>query len=53
MATLTAFHVFPLKSCAPLVMDEAQVQSRGLAHDRRWMVVDALDNFVTARKFRA
>ena len=47
---LSALHVFPVKSCAALVLDEAQVEPRGLAHDRRWMVVDDADRFITGRE---
>jgi uncharacterized protein len=49
-ATLASIHIFPLKSCAPLTYDEAIVQGRGLEHDRRWMVIDAYDRFVTGRQ---
>jgi uncharacterized protein YcbX len=47
---LSAIHIFPLKSCAPLVLDAAEVEARGLACDRRWMVVDANGKFVTGRQ---
>ena len=50
MATLSAIHVFPLKSGAPLMLTEASVQTRGLADDRRWMVIDATGKFVTGRE---
>jgi uncharacterized protein YcbX len=48
--TLSAIHVFPIKSCAAWVRDEAQVEPRGLAGDRRWMVTDADGRFLTARQ---
>ena len=48
--TLAAIHIFPLKSGAPLSLRETQVQTRGLAHDRRWMVTDATGKFVTGRQ---
>lgn len=50
-ATLSALHVYPVKSCAALAPREAQVETRGLAHDRRWMIVDANGKFVTGREF--
>lgn len=50
MITLSAVHVFPVKSCAPLSPSEAMVERRGLVGDRRWMVVDADGRFLTARK---
>jgi len=49
-ATLAAIHLFPLKSGAPLALDAATVESRGLAQDRRWMVIDAAGKFVTGRQ---
>jgi len=48
-ATLSAIHIFPLKSCAPLARTQALVERRGLAGDRRWMIVDANGRFVTGR----
>jgi len=50
MPTLSALHIFPVKSCAPLALSEASVEPRGLVEDRRWMVVDAHGRFLTARK---
>lgn len=49
-ATLASIHIYPLKSCAPLPLEEAGVEKRGLARDRRWMVIDADDRFVTGRQ---
>ena len=49
-ATLSTIHVFPLKSGAPLTLAEARVETRGLEHDRRWMVVDREKKFVTGRE---
>jgi uncharacterized protein YcbX len=47
---LSALHLFPIKSCAPLNLDHADVEPRGLVHDRRWMVVDEHAKFVTGRE---
>ncbi|HEY0230187.1 MAG TPA: MOSC N-terminal beta barrel domain-containing protein [Dokdonella sp.] len=49
-ARLSGIHVFPIKSCAALSLDEAKVGMRGLAGDRRWMIVDAAGTFVTGRQ---
>ena len=48
--TLSALHIFPVKSCAPLVLDAAFVEPRGLRHDRRWIVTDANGKFLTGRQ---
>lgn len=50
MPTLSALHIYPLKSCAPRTLDAAVVEPRGLANDRRWMVVDASGKFLTGRQ---
>jgi len=47
---LSALHIFPVKSCAPLVLDAADVEPRGLRHDRRWVVTDATNRFLTGRQ---
>jgi len=49
--TLSAIHIFPMKSCAPLPLAQARVQTRGLEHDRRWLLVDEHSTFITARKY--
>ncbi|MDE1885334.1 MAG: MOSC N-terminal beta barrel domain-containing protein [Xanthomonadaceae bacterium] len=49
-ATLASIHVYPLKSCAPMALDSARVEARGLEHDRRWMAVDASGKFLTGRQ---
>jgi uncharacterized protein YcbX len=47
---LSTIHIFPIKSCAPLTLGEASVEPRGLAGDRRWMVIDASGKFITGRQ---
>jgi len=47
--TLAALYVYPVKSCAALTPATALVEPRGLAGDRRWLVVDAAGTFVTGR----
>ncbi|MCQ4164580.1 MOSC domain-containing protein [Tahibacter harae] len=49
--TLSALHIFPVKSCAALSPAEVQVEPRGLAGDRRWMIVDPAGKFVTGRLY--
>ncbi len=41
---------YPLKSGVGEPLDDVQVEPRGLAFDRRWMVVDSEGTFVTARE---
>jgi uncharacterized protein len=47
---LTSIHIYPLKSCAPWSREVADVEPRGLAGDRRWMVTDASGKFLTGRQ---
>lgn len=47
---LSSLHVYPVKSTAPLDVERAVVEPRGLRHDRRWMVVDAAGRFLTGRE---
>lgn len=49
--TLSALYVYPVKSCAALTPATARVERRGLADDRRWLVVDANGQFVTGRLY--
>ena len=48
--TLTGLHLYPIKSCAALSPPQAMVEARGLAGDRRWMIVDGQNRFVTGRE---
>lgn len=50
MPRLTAIHRFPIKSCRGESLDSAYVEAWGLAGDRRWMVVDAAGEAITARE---
>jgi uncharacterized protein len=46
---LSEIHVYPVKSCGSVRTDVAAVEPRGLAQDRRWMVVDEAGGFLTGR----
>lgn len=47
---LAAIHIYPVKSCAAITLDAAEVETRGLKHDRRFLIVDATGRFVTGRE---
>lgn len=47
---LSSLYLYPIKSCAPLAADAAVIESRGLEHDRRWLVVDTDGRFLTGRE---
>ncbi|MFW6058502.1 MAG: MOSC domain-containing protein, partial [Persicimonas sp.] len=42
--------VYPLKSASGVRLDQAEVDARGFALDRRWMLVDSDGGFMTQRK---
>lgn len=46
---IDALYVHPIKSCAALALAQARVTTRGLEHDRRWMVTDRDGAFLTQR----
>ncbi len=48
--TLTQISYYPVKSTAGIDTREAQIESRGLKDDRRWMLVDRVGRFLTARE---
>lgn len=49
MARIASLHIYPVKSCRGIDLATAPVTALGLAWDRRWMVVDGGDRFVTQR----
>lgn len=46
---VTHLYTHPLKSAASLSLGALDIQARGPAHDRRWMVVEGSGMFVTGR----
>lgn len=50
MAMLSGLYIYPVKSCAAVSVRQVGVESRGLAGDRRWMIVDATGHFITGRE---
>jgi uncharacterized protein YcbX len=48
---LSGLHVFPIKSCRGIAVSQAEVTRRGLARDRRWMIVDEGGAFMTQRDY--
>ena len=48
---LGGIFIYPVKSCAALALQTADVENLGLAHDRRWMLVAAESGlFITGRE---
>ncbi|MCE9507620.1 MAG: MOSC domain-containing protein [Alphaproteobacteria bacterium] len=45
-----SLHIYPVKAMQAIDMIEAPVETRGLSHDRRWMLVDANGRFISQRE---
>jgi Uncharacterized Fe-S protein len=48
---LSEINIYPVKSLKGISLNEAMVEDRGLRHDRRWMLVDEKNQFLTQREF--
>jgi uncharacterized protein len=46
---LSSIHIYPIKSLAGISLQSATVEARGLQHDRRWMLIDNENRFITQR----
>ena len=44
-------YIYPIKSCKGIPLTRAEAQARGLACDRRWMLVNEEGLFLTQRKY--
>jgi uncharacterized protein len=47
---LSGLFVYPIKACGGISLDHADVVERGLAFDRRYMLVDRTGTFITQRE---
>jgi uncharacterized protein YcbX len=47
---LSSIYLYPVKSCAALAAAQGMVEARGLAGDRRWLIVDDAGKFLTGRQ---
>lgn len=47
--TLTHINIYPIKSLGGISLQSSEVEERGLKYDRRWMLVDESDKFITQR----
>ena len=49
MPIVTSLHIYPIKSCRGIDLTEVELDDRGPRGDRRWMVVDARNDFYSQR----
>jgi uncharacterized protein len=47
--TLSGLYVYPIKSCAGIPLQSAELGATGLRHDRSWMLVDETGEFMSQR----
>ena len=47
---LTQLNIYPIKSCKGISIETGQLVERGLQYDRRWMVVDENNRFISKRE---
>lgn len=45
-----SLHIYPVKGCRAVDLAEAAIERRGLAHDRRWMLLDENGKFISQRE---
>lgn len=48
---ITGLCIYPVKSCRGISLTELEINSRGPAFDRQWMIVDEDNQFITLRTF--
>ncbi len=48
---LSEINIYPIKSFGGISLENTTVEKRGLRFDRRWMLVDEKNNFLTQRDF--
>lgn len=50
MLTVSQLLIYPIKSLGGIALDTAQLTDRGLQHDRRWMLIDDDNRFLSQRE---
>lgn len=53
MLTVSELYIYPIKSLGGIALNSATLTDRGFEHDRRWMLVDDNNQFITQREVTA
>jgi uncharacterized protein YcbX len=53
MLTVSELFIYPIKSLGGISVASAMITDRGFQYDRRWMLVDENNHFLTQREFAA
>ena len=48
---ISEINIYPVKSLAGISLKESKIERRGLEFDRRWMLIDENNKFLTQREF--
>lgn len=48
--TLSQIYIYPVKSLGGIALSTAKVEQQGLEHDRRWLLIDKNNRFLTQRE---
>ena len=51
MLQLSEIYIYPVKSLGGIRLDKAEVTDRGLKYDRRWMLIDENNRFISQREY--
>lgn len=51
MLQISELYIYPIKSLAGIPVKKARVTATGFEHDRRWLLVDESNCFITQREF--
>lgn len=51
MLTVSELYIYPIKSMAGLKINRAEITDRGFKYDRRWMLIDENNRFISQREF--
>ncbi len=51
MLTVSELFIYPVKSLGGIALDSAVLTDRGFAYDRRWMLVDTNNRFISQREY--
>ncbi|MDB5009625.1 MAG: hypothetical protein JWQ06_414, partial [Mucilaginibacter sp.] len=50
MLKINELYIYPVKSLGGIKVNKAYVTDRGLEYDRRWMLVDKYNRFISQRE---
>ena len=51
MLQLSEIYIYPVKSLGGIRLDKSEVTDRGLRYDRRWMLIDENNRFISQREY--